>query len=682
MRSPLTSPPHRLAAPAVGLVLLAACVGCEIADPALPSFSTRLAVPVGSHDLTALELIEDQDFLSAGVDSVLCFGVEGDTADIELELDFSVDIEALSTDAEIGAVTLDELDPLTYDFVLSDVWPGAEFLPPGTWPVPAFDFDLESDSEGLDDFESADLASGRLVLALDNGLPIPLSGPLPPETVTVEVVDPGDGAVLAALVFDEEIPPGGSAEAEADLAGITLPGDLQVRVRGGSPGSPGAIIDPSASLGVALTLLDLTASSARAAFGPQSFEQTGSMALPDSLRIVEAEVATGLIDVQLSSGLPVGATVYLNFTELRRPTGDPFVMTFTLPVHGVEQSEADLAGAVITAGQGAALDSLTYTVGVVSDGSDGEIVEILAGARVTADMAPTTLALGEVTGYIPERSFAIEPLTETLDLPDELDGVQLSAASLTVDLFNGTGVAGELDLFLTASSASGETASVSTTATIAPARSEGLVRTTIFLDENNSDIVDLLSLPPETFTFSGEVRVGGEDEIGTVSPDDVCLVVWRADAPLRLTLESSQIDRNPEALDLDEDLREQLDEHLLSAEILVEIDNHFPFDLQVEFLVGPDSTSALDDPELVVGPVTVAAGAIGEISRYVETSVVTTQVIALDAAEIRAFTRPGAYTAMRALIPGTGGQEVLLRSVDGLGARGALTVEIMVEDDR
>ena len=675
------TPQLRRSAPLLILALLAVCAGCEIADPALPTFSTKLAVPVGTHDLTVAELIEDEDFLYAGADSVLHFSVEGDTTDIELDLDFSAEIEGLDTDVEIGPIVLDDFGPVSYGFALAEIWPEVELLPEGTWPVPAFTFEVESGAEGIEGFESADVSSGRLVLALENGLPIPVSGSADPERLVAEVFDSATGTTLVSLLFDVEIPAGGRAEAEADLAGVELPASLGVRLSGGSVGAAGVSLDPEDALGLELSLSDLVVDAASAEIGAQSFEQTGTVALPDSLYVVEATVESGAIDVTLSSGLPVPATVYLYFNEFRTPEGGPYILSFEMPRNGVETTVADLAGATITAGEGAPLDSLSYTVGVVSPGSGGEIVTVHSGTHISANLASTTLSLGEITGIIPERSFALEPMTETLDLPDELDGVLLAASTLTVDLFNGTGITGTANLNLVASSASGATAELAVVAEIEAARAEGLVRTTLSLDEDNSNIADLLSLPPESLTLTGSVTVGGDDVIGTISPDDICRIAWHADAPLRLSLENSEIDREPEPLDLDEDLREQLDDHLVAAELLVEIDNRFPFGVDILFLVGPDSLSTLATPDLVIGPLAVAAGEVGETSRYVEAGVVSTHVIELDAAEVRAFTREGAYTALRALIPGTDGEEVLLRTVDGLSARGALSAEIIVEDD-
>ncbi|MBU1675508.1 hypothetical protein KKA85_06975, partial [bacterium] len=515
-------------------IALALAAGCTIEDPALPTFSTRLAIPVGTHDLTVAELIADQEYLHAGEDSLLFFRVEGDTTSVVLDLDLSADLESINTEATIGAVELDDPEPLSYTFSLVEIWPAAGSLPPGFYPVPAITFDVQGDPLVIDGFDHAHVSAGIISLTLHNELPIPLSGDSPPETITAEVVHPVTGAVIAALAFDAEIAPGAEAAAVADLADVDLPGSLGIRLTGGSAGSAGAGIGPDASLSVSLSIGDLVVDEARAAIGHQSFQETGSVALPDSLRIIEAIVASGVMNVTLMSGLPVPATVYLYFDDFETAAGAPYLLTFAMPRNGTEVTQADLAGARITAGGGAPLDSLTYTVGVVSPGSDGELVDIASWMRISAQMDATTLAIGEVTGLIPARSFEFEPMTQEIDIPDELDGLQLPAATLVIELFNGTGIGGDIDLRLTGRNASGETASLAATAGIAPARDGEPAKTTILLDETNSTIADLLSILPVSFTFSGAVSVGGDDEIGTVRPGDQARAVWRADAPLRL----------------------------------------------------------------------------------------------------------------------------------------------------
>nr|MBC8426345.1 hypothetical protein [bacterium] len=572
---------------------LALTSGCTIEDPALPTFSTRLAVPVGSHDLTAADMIEDQEYLYAGEDSLLFFSVDGDTTSVDLDLDLSTDLEAIDAEASIGSVVLDDPDPLVHAFTLVDIWPGAGMLPPGIYPVPPFDIDIETDPLDLADLDHAHVATGLITVTLDNRLPIPISDAAPPRMITAEVRHPDTGALIAALVFDAEIAAGAADTVCANLSDVDLPGDLVIRLTGGSAGSPSAYIDSDAALGVSLSISELEVDEARTILGDQSFQETSSIALPDSLRIIEAVVAGGAINVTLSSGLPVPATVYIYFNEFLTPEGGPYVLTFAMPRNGIEVTQADLAGARITSDGGAPLDSLSYTVGVYSPGSDGEMVDIASWMRITAAMDPATLSIGEVTGIIPARSFALETVTQAIDIPDELDGLRLPAATLVIELFNETGIGGDIDLELSGRNAAGETVSVAASAGVAASQGGEPTKTTLVLDETNSDIADLLSILPEEFTFSGTISVGGDDEVGTVRPGDRAQVVWRADAPLRLIIDDAEIDREPEALDLDEELRRNLEEHLVAAEIVLEIDNHFPFGLDVVFLVGPDEATVL-----------------------------------------------------------------------------------------
>jgi hypothetical protein len=61
---------------------------------------------------------------------------------------------------------------------------------------------------------------------------------------------------------------------------------------------------------------------------------------------------------------------------------------------------------------------------------------------------------------------------------------------------------------------------------------------------------------------------------------------------------------------------------------------------------------------------------------------VTSQLeIALSTNDIRAFTRPGAFTAVVAHIMGTNGEEIVVRIGDKLNIRGAISAEILISDE-
>ena len=217
-------------------VLLLCAAGCEIQKPAMPTFSTHFTVPLGTHEVTVEDLIEDQDFLYAGADSVLAFSLEGDTTFLELDIELSVDLVGESIDTELGPIDLPAAAPLNFGFTLLEIYPEAALLPPGPVPVPGFDIDLASEAADLADITSAHVSSGSLHLVMTNNLPIPVSGFAPPTRLSLEILDPADGSVIVTAVFDGSVAPGSTAETVADLAGAILPDQVMIRLVGGSAG--------------------------------------------------------------------------------------------------------------------------------------------------------------------------------------------------------------------------------------------------------------------------------------------------------------------------------------------------------------------------------------------------------------------------------------------------------------
>ena len=674
--------PRRYALVAALLAAVLSAVGCSIEEPALPSFSTNVVLPLGTHDITVSELVEDEEFLAAGADSTLFFTVEGTTTSVALDPDLAVDVESMDLDAVLGPFTLDVASPAPFAFRLDELYPAVIGLPPVATPVPPFSFAVVSDPEPLAGVTSAVVESGTLSVALHNGLPVPASGTAPPELLSVELFDPYSGDVAARLEFPAEIAAGADAVAEADLAGVTLPGTVALRLAGGSSGDPGGVlVDPAAELAVTVTLSDLTVGEALAEIGPQSFVESGEIVLPDSLRIIEAVVESGALALSFDSDVALPCRAEIAFAGMVDAGGAPVVAALDLAPGGAGETTVDLAGARIVAGDGEPMDVLDWTVTVSTDGSGGVPAHVRAGDGIRATLAPTSIELGAVTGYIPQRTFAIDSLHEEIDIPDELDGVTLTAATLVVDILNGTGLAGDFELELVGRNAGGEQAVLTATAAVsAPEGGEKTALTRIVLDESNSEITAFLDVLPESFDLNGAVRVGG-DEPGTVQPGDSAEITWRIDAPMHVVIDHSEIHRDPEPLDLDEDLRRDLDDHLLAGEIVVEITNRFPFAVDVLFQAGADSLSTLDAPDLVIGPLAVAPARIDPLTRFAAEAVVSRHTIPLSQEQIRVLTRENAHTGVIAVIPGTGGQEVRLRVGDYLSVIGAVRAEILVEDD-
>ena len=238
---------------------------------------------------------------------------------------------------------------------------------------------------------------------------------------------------------------------------------------------------------------------------------------------------------------------------------------------------------------------------------------------------------------------------------------------------------GELDIHLVSSKQDGSFSILEHCAEIEASDGRPAMLTKIVLDESNSNIQELLSGAPETFEMSGVVRVGGPERLGTARPGQGATVVWGIEAPLRANIEATDIEKEPFELDIDDDMRERVEEHLNSALLYAEIENGLPLDLEVRFLVGPDSATVHAQPQRIIGPFSVAGAPVGE-QGYATGALQQVRELELDRDDVLALTAEGHWMALRVSLPGTDGEEIALRAADQLALRGCLEVEVKSTD--
>ncbi|MHB8079234.1 MAG: hypothetical protein ACYDIE_08275, partial [Candidatus Krumholzibacteriia bacterium] len=514
------------------------------------------------------------------------------------------------------------------------------------------------------------------------GLPVTVSDAEAPRLVTVALIDPADGATLVTVAFPAPIAPGATVTAAADLAGVTLPDSVAVRVTGGSPGTATPVtIDAGARLRVAAGLRDLRLAEATALVGPQAFTAVSSVALPDSVRVVAAEILAGTLALSVANDLAIPCVANLTFPEVAAPDGRPLAATLTLPARGSGTCALDLAGARIAAPDAAPLAALRFAATVTSPGGGDLPVTLTADDALRAVLAPGRLRFGAVTGLIPERRFAIAPITASLDLPDELSGVSLTSAALTLLVDSSVDLPARLDATLTGRSATGTVATVEVLRDLLPAAQPDAGGGEIVLDEGNSAIVDFLNNLPTAITLTGQVTVGGDDVVGTVRPGDRAVIGWRLDAPLRVVVLGAVVRGDPQPLALDADARDRLAGHLGAVRVVTDIANHLPLGVAIRILAGVDAATVVEAPLLVVGPFTAAAGRLDPDLLTVSEAVVTRGEVALTAAQAEILTRAGLQTFVDVTLPGSDGQAVALRAADWLTVTGCVQVEVEVAHD-
>lgn len=662
-------------------LLLMFTAGCEIAEPKLPTFTTQVSVPLGEERLDVADALDDEDYLTELPGHTLGFTVDGDPDTVSLDFDLAADIAAQSIDESLGSFPIDLHAPVGIDFTLARIYPPAQAYDGLVVPVPPFPLVQTSDPEDIEDMERAVIGAGTLEVSVHNGLPVPIGADSGPDQLVLDLTDPATGTPFATVIFGR-IPAGGDAVRTADLAGVALPGEASVRLAGGSPGSDGALvlIDAATTIRVNASFHDLEVTEAVAVVPAQSFTSTFSTELPDDYGVLEAVVAAGGTTVTATNDMSIPCHAVITWREVVDLDGHPLTEIFDLAPHAQASRAVAFGGRLVRAPDDTPLHALTAEIQVTSPGSGGEAVHLDAVAGLHASIAAGSISFHSVTGTVPSLDYAFDPLDEAIDLPEELDGLSLTAATLTLELENTSGVAANAHFALTGTSAAGAPRGLDVEQPIAAAAGDRAAVTVITLDQTNSTIIDFLNNLPTRITLTGGVTTDA-GTIGTVRANDRAVVRWRIVAPVEVVVHDSYLYGDPQALDLDDDTRDLLRDHAGAARADLEVLNHLPLGVELRLLFSPDATSIETDPLLVVGPIAVPAATRDPQTHAVAEASLSRPQVALTAAQSQLLGTPGLYSVIEVHVPDSAGDPARVLTTDYLTVRGLIRLDVEVSDD-
>lgn len=666
-------------AAALLLVASAALTGCEINKPEMPTFETSLTIPLGVERIEIMDAIEDEDFLTIADDGGLSFFIDGDPDTMSFDFELEADIASQTIEEGLGNFNLEAIDPMSYEFELGQIWAPADGVTGMPAVVPGFPIDVLSPAQDIPDVESAELTEGTVTVTLQNDLPVPVSAASGPDQIILSLEDPASGLSFATLVFPE-VASGGSNTQSADLAGVTLPGNVQVRLTGGSPGSGGSVVTVNGTdtINLDAQFTDLVVSSAVAVVGPQTFETNFDTELPADYELQHAVISSGAVTLNLTNDLPFPCQAVLTWSELLNLGGQPLSATFDLNADASESRVIDFGGYVLSAG-GAPLTALRADLDITTAGSGAFSVALSSDTGLTAELQGGTISFSSVTGLVPAYSVPIDPIIEEIDLPEEMDGIQLVAASMVLHVTNSAGLPADLDLTMSGTAADGRIVTMDVDERILPALDRATV-TNIVLDQSNSSIVDFLNNLPVSINLSGDVVVGGDGTIGTVHPDDFAVVSWDINAPVEVIITGTTLDSDPSALDLDTDMRDMIQDHALGAHIQTEILNHLPVGVEIFIKAHTDTNMLVSAPMLEIGPLSVSPALVDPFTHIVSQSVISMPTVNLSTEDAMVFAREGLHTLVEVHLPSSEGATVRMMSTDYLEVRGIIQMNINVDD--
>jgi len=432
------------------------------------------------------------------------------------------------------------------------------------------------------------------------------------------------------------------------------------------------------SINIDAQFTNMVVSSAEAVIGAQTFQTSFETELPADYELEHAVISSGSVVMDVTNDMPVPCQAVMTWSELQDLGHSPLTVVFDLAAGQSLSQTVDFTGYILSAA-GAPIASLVADVDISTVGSEGSSVVLSAGDGLTADLLGGTISFSSVTGLVPSYSVPIDPILEEIDLPAEMDGLQLVAASMIMHVTNSAGLPADLELTLQGTSAAGNVVTMAVSERILAAQVRATT-TDIVLDQTNSSIVDFLNNLPVSISLSGDVVVGGDGTTGTVHADDFAVISWDINAPVEVIITGTTLDGDPSALDLDQDMRDMIGDHVRGAFIQTEILNHLPVAVELFIKAGTDTSTLATAPLLEIGPLVVDAAIVDSITHIVSQSVVSTPTVDLSAEDALIFSQAGLHTLIEVRLPSSEGTIVRMMSTDYLEVRGAIQMDVNVND--
>jgi len=670
--------------------LLVLSVGCSLEEPSMPSWEVTLRMPLLDETQTMEEIAErNKDFLSVDSLGVIGLSIDTELDRVEIGDHLALDPEGYVFETSIGDLTLRNPAPLsTPDILLVDLLPTEVTSAVGSGfsaEVPPFPFEITRDLPDADNFRRMTLTSGTIRIELRNDLVIPLVDPgREPNALSAILRDDQSGEPVVEVRFSEQIDPGQSAERTVDLSGRTFYGDLSIEIQGNSPGSGDRSVGAEAlesSFAVTVSFTDIKVSDAEALIPSQQFEDEDTVVFPDSLRVREASIESGEIVLRVVNDMPIGADLAIQLDEYRDAQGQPLRAEIFIPLKAEESLDIPLDNTTLQVGT---LGELRVSWDVTTHDTGDEFVHVRDSDFVRVEIDQSRTVLSRVVGVLDALNVSLEQSMTDVDLPESSINIELAAASMALDVFSGVDVPMGLELLVTGVNQDGEEVELPISVSIPPGDPSTPVKSTIHLDQNNSNILEFLNTMPTEISVSGDAWVGDGVHESVVTKSDFLYAHVTFQAPLTMEIEETTIET--EILETgfeDEEVREEIQGNFTSGGISATVRNHLPIGTELRIHIGTDSTAVRTDPDLKLpkdAPLQIRSAAVDPETGLVQNAVTSDQTFSVSEEDIKLLAEYPLYAFASIRIPGTEGRVVKIVATDFIQIIAAVEIGVRVDE--
>ncbi len=638
------------------VVVFLTLVQCSIKKPEAPAWNTQFTVPVINRTYPMEELVDkiDQEGIEISDDSTVVYSFSDDIDTVRLDGEhLTTDDLSYSIAQPVGVIQLDPpvVDPVSTDYV--------DIIGLAAGAVPPTSFQITSDLPPVDSYQQATIATARLWVIVDNDLGLDL------DQVDVTLRDVTLGQVVGTQSLTGGIAGGDSDSLSFVLDSRTISNEFQVQSDCHTPG--GTVLSASdKDLTVAVRFdenLSVSSGVAKIPALTRAFDQ--QVDLGESDPVYHATLAAGQLLLTVSNNTALDAVLDIVLPDLVSG-GQPLSVSQPVGPNSSDVVSVNIAGYDLVPTDSTVPQQVTVDVTASLPGSGDVMVAVDETDDFAVTASLTGLEFSSITGRFAGTDATIEPTSQEIDVPEGFDQIELQHAIVTLEVENHVNMAGTVDLLL-----SGDNGKSHVFTGDIDAGTPGGATVTMIVD---STVADFLSPLPGRIDISGTAVFGDGVTVSTVNADDFVYAQVHILAPLEFVLGETQIDADIEQEEIEQDDIDLITDHVIEARFVYTITNHLPLGVDIDILLGGDSTTLMTNPGLTISGLGVNAAPV--VAGLVSDSVTTgEQVIVLDSADIQVLKNDTLYVGQQITLHGTDGQVVRLTTNDWLRVEGYLQVE-------
>jgi hypothetical protein len=560
-------------------------IQCSIEKPVAPTWNLTLSVPLINEHYDMAILIDKMDEPYLKVDSL-----GNPLFYFEEKLDTTRLIDRLRCDSTsvgfkdtLGVRTINTSESKEILLYVTDFYQGE----PGY--VPPCSVTIQEDFDPFSNFTQVTAQKAFSTLTISNHLGLNLT------RVEVKIIDRGLQDTIHSEIISSGIPNGDSAVQNILLTDVTFSNQLSIQVKGISPGGQVDSFEGKYLL-VSFSVDSMIVVEGTAKLKAFEISQEDKIQLPTKSIIDSARIKTGRLSLHLHNYTKLDADVYIDFPELEKdgeilstinglPASDSCYLTLILDGYEFKPVEGN---------------ETKVQTRISSPGSDGIVIDFSATDSVTVDANLAEIIFSQVSGIIEPTKVQIEEIQRQLDIPPGFESACLTGASLSLDIHNGVNLPAQLSVDIEGEG--GQNLNLQT-----EVEASGPFGTAV-TSVSEEDLESLLSPVPQRITLTGEITYGDGESIGNVREEDFLFGEVMVSSPLELIWDSCQVQIDPDSDQVDDDVREMIEEQINFARVVLKVESHLPVEGEVKIFFSRNQEDLFSDPDLVIGPINVPKG--------------------------------------------------------------------------